>query len=215
MVEPKVMSTIYMKVAAVQNALEPFLKTADNPFYNSKYVPLEAIQSRLKPLLVKQNLMIINNSSETQSGRWVITTTIRDLDSGEEIPSDFPLPQGDEKKEATSQQIGAGQSYGMRYNLKLLFNIIIEGEDDDGNEASKVPIGKASNPVPPKREPGDDEEPYVPNSSHAPKCSECGKEMKLRTSKTGSQFYGCTGYPKCKGTMKVSDWEKIKGDVPY
>lgn len=40
-----------------------------------------------------------------------------------------------------------------------------------------------------------------------PKCPQCGGLMALRTAKAGktpgSQFWGCTGYPKCKGTLPI------------
>ncbi len=40
-----------------------------------------------------------------------------------------------------------------------------------------------------------------------PNCPQCGKAMALRTAKqgqnAGQQFWGCTGYPDCKGTAKV------------
>ncbi len=40
-----------------------------------------------------------------------------------------------------------------------------------------------------------------------PPCPLCGKPMVLRTAKqgknAGSQFLGCSGYPACKGTLKV------------
>ena len=40
-----------------------------------------------------------------------------------------------------------------------------------------------------------------------PSCPQCGKVMALRTAKqgqnAGQQFWGCTGYPDCKGTAKV------------
>jgi hypothetical protein len=40
-----------------------------------------------------------------------------------------------------------------------------------------------------------------------PRCPECGKPMALRTARTGKntgrQFWGCTGYPECKGTAEV------------
>ena len=40
-----------------------------------------------------------------------------------------------------------------------------------------------------------------------PACSQCGKPMVLRTAKTGKnagkQFWGCTGYPDCKGVAHV------------
>ena len=42
----------------------------------------------------------------------------------------------------------------------------------------------------------------------APACPECGKPMRKRLAKAGRNvgqpFWGCTGYPACKGTRKVS-----------
>jgi restriction system protein len=40
-----------------------------------------------------------------------------------------------------------------------------------------------------------------------PQCPQCAKPMALRTAKagpnTGRQFWGCTGYPTCRGTAEV------------
>jgi len=35
-------------------------------------------------------------------------------------------------------------------------------------------------------------------------CDECGSPMKLRQSKTGSAFLGCTAYPKCRNVINVA-----------
>lgn len=40
-------------------------------------------------------------------------------------------------------------------------------------------------------------------AADAPKCPQCQKPMALRTGSRGP-FYGCTGYPKCKGTMPAT-----------
>lgn len=41
----------------------------------------------------------------------------------------------------------------------------------------------------------------------APNCPQCGKPMALRTARkgarAGSQFWGCSGYPECKGTLAL------------
>jgi restriction system protein len=43
-------------------------------------------------------------------------------------------------------------------------------------------------------------------TEQAPACPICSKPMRLRTARqganAGSQFWGCTGYPECKGTRK-------------
>ena len=40
-----------------------------------------------------------------------------------------------------------------------------------------------------------------------PVCPKCGKPMALRTAqkgaKTGKQFWGCSGYPECKGLVDI------------
>jgi four helix bundle suffix protein len=41
----------------------------------------------------------------------------------------------------------------------------------------------------------------------SPRCPQCGKPMALRTARTGPragrQFWGCTGYPQCKGVVEA------------
>ena len=46
----------------------------------------------------------------------------------------------------------------------------------------------------------------------APVCPECGKPMARRTAKSGKnagrEFWGCTGYPECKGVREVEEEKK-------
>jgi DNA topoisomerase-1 len=39
-------------------------------------------------------------------------------------------------------------------------------------------------------------------------CNDCGKPMALKTSRWGSQFLGCTGYPECKSTRPLTKDQK-------
>lgn len=53
----------------------------------------------------------------------------------------------------------------------------------------------------------DQSAPPDPADPSIPKCPQCGGLMSLRTAKTGknagSQFWGCTQYPNCKGTHQI------------
>ena len=40
-------------------------------------------------------------------------------------------------------------------------------------------------------------------------CPNCGKPMVLRTSKAGSQFLGCSGYPDCKTAMSLNVMQEM------
>jgi len=46
-------------------------------------------------------------------------------------------------------------------------------------------------------------------NENAPACPNCGKPMTIRKAATGRnagrEFWGCTGYPECKGTKKVDN----------
>lgn len=48
----------------------------------------------------------------------------------------------------------------------------------------------------------------------APTCSECGNKMIRRQAKNGKnagrEFWGCTGYPKCKAVLEMADSNDIK-----
>lgn len=45
------------------------------------------------------------------------------------------------------------------------------------------------------------------------KCPNCGKPMVLRTSKTGSQFLGCSGYPDCKTAMSINVMQEMEAEA--
>jgi four helix bundle suffix protein len=51
----------------------------------------------------------------------------------------------------------------------------------------------------------------------APDCPLCGKPMALRTARkgqhAGSQFWGCSGYPECKGTRALEASDRSGGSV--
>ncbi len=43
-------------------------------------------------------------------------------------------------------------------------------------------------------------------------CPNCGKPMVLRTSKQGSQFLGCSGYPECKTAMSLNVLQEMENE---
>ncbi len=58
-------------------------------------------------------------------------------------------------------------------------------------------------------------DPADPSSKpHLPLCPRCGKPMALRTARKGpnpgSQFWGCTGYPECKGTRPLDAADQLR-----
>lgn len=59
-----------------------------------------------------------------------------------------------------------------------------------------------------RTDPTDASDPSHPSDqAQPPRCPQCGSLMALRTAKTGKnagqQFWGCTAYPECKGTVQL------------
>jgi len=121
--------------------------SAVNPFYKSKYAPLNEILNDVRPLLSKHGLSVIQ-SPGSADGEHITITTLLLHESGEWLEGD-PLTLRADK--ATPQGAGICSTYGRRYALSALLGISSE-DDDDGNgaEAQKPQSPK---PAPQKASP--------------------------------------------------------------
>ena len=115
------------KIALVTMDMKTLAKTADNPFFKSKYVPLEQVQEALEPKLHAHGLGI----SQPLYGKG-IATIVSDNESGEWM---F-LPAEINSEHLKPQDQMSGVTYMKRYALVGLFNLKVGDEDDDGNKAS-------------------------------------------------------------------------------
>jgi hypothetical protein len=122
-------------LVAVQKKMVPVKKSADNPFFKSKYAPLDKVMPSALKLLNEQGIAVLQPTdnivtySET-GGNSALTTTLLHT-SGEWISSTQPLvldkdnPQGQ----------GSAITYARRYALMSMIGMVAD-EDDDGNVAS-------------------------------------------------------------------------------
>lgn len=128
----------YKEIAAAlckaQASMPDVLKTADNPFYKSKYADLSGIWKTIKGTLTDNGLSVVQASNATDGGTISITTILLHT-SGEYIESTMVL----KPKDATPQGCGSAITYARRYALCALVGVCPEGEDDDGNAASAEP----------------------------------------------------------------------------
>lgn len=120
------MKNLYKKLFDIQHSSLSFKKTAENPFFKSKYLPLEELVETLTPELKKEKLLVVHFTNEKG-----VNTQVIDTESEESITSTFPL-----NPNLDPQKIGSAISYAKRYNLGQIFNIITD-EDDDGNATTK------------------------------------------------------------------------------
>ncbi|AEE91175.1 ERF family protein [Tepidanaerobacter acetatoxydans Re1] len=117
-------------LAAFQAEVKNPANTEENPFFNSKYAPLNDILNTVRPILSKHGLSVLQSPSG--DGQNVTVTTLITHESGEWIESD-PLTLKADK--ATAQGAGSAITYARRYALSAMLGISSE-DDDDGNFAS-------------------------------------------------------------------------------
>lgn len=144
---------------AVQKEIYNPKNTANNPFFKSKYAPLNEILNLVRPLLTQNGLFLTQNTGTDEiSGKVFVQSQLLHV-SGEAFSTDKLILTTDKN---TPQGLGSAITYGRRYQLSALLGIASE-EDDDGNinEVKKTikpktvkqrNIPKPPKPVKPKME---------------------------------------------------------------
>lgn len=115
---------IAIAVHSVQKELEPVMKDATNPYFNSKYATLEAVWFVVGPLLSKNGLSVVQLGGEDS-----LETVLFHI-SGEWISGSAKLMP----KSNDPQALGSAITYARRYWLSALLGVV--SEDDDGNKAT-------------------------------------------------------------------------------
>jgi hypothetical protein len=123
--------TLHQAMARAFAEIEAATKSADNPFFKSKYADLGAIIGTVKPALVAHGLFFTQHCHPSEDG--VIVETVLHHRNGESlsmgqlyVPANKRDPQG----------FGSAQTYARRYALQTAFGV--PAEDDDGNAATKA-----------------------------------------------------------------------------
>lgn len=110
-------------------------KTANNPFFKSKYADLPTILDAIEEPLADLGLIIISTSQQAEDGSWKEVTILEHKDCDEVRMSAFPLFG------SKPQEFGSSITYARRYNIQSLLNLA--AADDDGNAANNAePVKK-------------------------------------------------------------------------
>lgn len=120
--------------AKMQKELEQPLKNANNPFFKSKYVPLENVVDSITKASSKHGLSFTQFPSSDENGNVTVGTMVMH-ESGEWIEYD-PICMKPVKNDP--QAIGSAITYAKRYALSAIFGITSD-KDDDGNDATHLP----------------------------------------------------------------------------
>lgn len=132
-------------IAEISKALSEFHKevkqphrSAENPFFNSKYVPLEHVVDAITECAPKHGLSFVQWPVNDENGRVGVATMLMHT-SGEYIEFD-PVFMNAEK--STPQGAGSLITYLKRYSLSAVFGITSD-IDDDANTFEKPPSNQS------------------------------------------------------------------------
>ena len=153
---------IHEKLIAVQKALKA-PKNQKNSFGGYNYRSCEDILEAVKPLLVKEDLLLTLSDTMVEVGGRIYVKATATVETGEEEIAVTAFAREEEEKKGmdTSQITGAASSYARKYALNGLFCIDDTKDSDYTNTGTKEPmkaksaeeskVTKAENPKPEKK----------------------------------------------------------------
>ena len=144
MKKSETLTEISKAFAKTQQEMKQPLKDANNPFFKSKYVPLENVVEAITESASKNGLSFTQFPSSDEAGNVTVGTLVMHR-SGE---WNDPIKMKPVKNDP--QSIGSAITYAKRYALSAIFGITSD-PDDDGNEATQTkkqtPAKKKDEPV--------------------------------------------------------------------
>ena len=113
---------------------------SSNPQTHSEYASYAAIDKSLRPIYTKHRFALSFDTGEGAPDEYV--RVVCNVSHGDghsksyhiDMPADGKGAKGGDVMTKT-HAVGAGMSYGMRYLLKMIFNVAVGEDDNDGNEA--------------------------------------------------------------------------------
>lgn len=125
-------------MTAAQAEMRPVAADSNNSQTKSKYASYQALDKALRPIYSKHGMALSFNTEPAPIPDYVrvkcrVSRGGHSRDYQIDMPADGKGAKGGDVMTKT-HATGSAVSYGMRYLLKMIFNIAV-GEDDDGNAA--------------------------------------------------------------------------------
>jgi hypothetical protein len=98
-----------------------------------RYAPLEEIDKHLRPLLAEEEMDLSYSDEPSEGGGIMVRGRLKHLPSGHYEDSFMPAPLDTTGGKSNVQAVGSTNSFLRRYVACNIFNIVVVGDDDDGN----------------------------------------------------------------------------------
>lgn len=130
-----------------QTEIHPVVANANNSQTKSRYATFDALDAIVRPIYTKHGFAPSFGTADSPKENHVrVTCDLLHRDGHEkhyyfDMPADGKGAKGGDVMTKTHAAASA-MSYGQRYLLKGMFNIVIKGEDDDGNKAGAATLNE-------------------------------------------------------------------------
>jgi hypothetical protein len=131
---------IAMKLA--QAEMRPVAKDCENPQTRSRYASYAALDNAIRPIYNKNGFSITFDTADGAPPDHVRVVAVVEHEAGHkrqhhiDMPADGKGARGGDVMTRT-HAMGSAVTYGRRYLLQMIFNIV-PGADDDGNAAGGI-----------------------------------------------------------------------------
>jgi hypothetical protein len=131
-------------MSEAQREMRPVMADAYNPQTKSKYASYEALDRRLRPIYTAHGFGLSFGTADSPHELHVRVTCLVTHAAGHSRPYHIDMPADGKGAKGgdvmtRTHATGSAVSYGMRYLLKMIFNVAVGDEDDDGNRAAQRP----------------------------------------------------------------------------
>jgi hypothetical protein len=140
-------------MSAAQSEMGRISTDAVNPQTRSRYASYGQLDKALRPIYSRHGFAVSFNTADSpleQHVRVLATVTHsegHERDYQADIPCDGKGPKGNDVMSKT-HAAGSAMSYGQRYLFKLIWNVAIGENDDDGNAAAAPQNGDVNALIP-------------------------------------------------------------------
>jgi hypothetical protein len=131
-------------MADAQKTMRPIVADATNPQTRSRYASYAKLDSQLRPIYTAHGFALSFDTADAPAAETIRVVCLVSHEGGHErtykldMPADGKGAKGGDVMTKT-HAAGAAMSYGMRYLLKMIFNVAVGEDDRDGNDVEAEP----------------------------------------------------------------------------
>jgi hypothetical protein len=128
-------------MSAAQRDMRPVAADSYNPSTKSRYASYEALDRALRPIYTANGFGLSFSTGDTPLDLHVRVQCLVTHTGGHSRPYHIDMPADGKGAKGgdvmtKTHATGSAVSYGMRYLLKMIFNVAVGEDDDDGNRAA-------------------------------------------------------------------------------